>query len=358
MMDTNKTTIAFIKLGKVLASIGKCDEDYKKLNLTEVELDAVERLKDEIKDSYIYNKWFIPDFSHKAIASLGELLNENDLKLWLNKYPEINQPKKAKNIGVVMAGNIPAVGFHDLLCVLVSGNNIIAKLSADDNRIMPAIANVLMTIDKSFEGRIKFTQGHLSDFDAIIATGSNNTSRYFDYYFGKYPNIIRKNRNSIAVLTGEETNEQLEFLASDIFDYFGLGCRNISKLYLPKAYPIADLYKTFEKYSFLKDNSRYINNYDYNKSVYLVNKIDHLDNGFCIMKEDTNLISPVSVIHYEFYDDISTLNGFLESINDKLQCIVSSSENINNKINFGDAQNPKLWDYADGIDTMDFLFRI
>ncbi|RYG17117.1 MAG: acyl-CoA reductase, partial [Chitinophagaceae bacterium] len=243
-----------------------------------------------IESAQHYNAWFTPEEVKKSLLSFGEMLNEQDLTRWFGDINMTNSPKK---IGLILAGNIPLVGFHDVICVLATGNIAMVKMSSSDNKLLPAIVKQLTHIEPSIANHIEYVE-RLKDFDAIIATGSNNSSRYFDYYFGKVPNIIRKNRNSIAVLNGDETITELENLGHDIFDYFGLGCRNVSKIYVPKGYEIKNFFEPLEKYQAIINHFKYNNNYDYNKSIYLVNAVKHYDNGFLLVKEDTSLTSPLA----------------------------------------------------------------
>jgi hypothetical protein len=299
------------------------------------------------------NAWFTEDEIKKALTSLSKMLNEADLTKWFEKIEISKNPKK---IGLILAGNIPLVGFHDVLCVLATGNIAQIKMSSSDDKLLPALLNQWIAFESELANHIIYTE-RLKDFDAIIATGSNNTSRYFEYYFGKVPNIIRKNRNSVAVLNGSETVEDLENLGHDIFDYFGLGCRNVSKIYIPENYEIKHFFEPLEKYQSIINHFKYNNNYDYNKSVYLVNVVPHFDNGFVLLKEDEGLTSPLAVLFYEKYNSITALEEKLNALDEQIQCIVSSVELSikKEKINFGQSQYPKLWDYADNVNTIDFL---
>jgi hypothetical protein len=305
-----------------------------------------------IDNQYNCNPWFTPDNSRKALTEIANELTEANLVNWTNAYPELQEEKEALNVGVIMAGNIPLVGFHDFLCVLISGNNLIAKTSSKDSELILFISNLLCEINPSFRNIIHFTQDILKNFDVVIATGSDNSSRYFDYYFGKYPNIIRKNRNSVAILEGDETDNQIERLGTDIFSYFGLGCRNVSKLYLPKGFDLASGFKVWDWYSGIINHSKYANNYDYNKAVYLVNREVFHDTGYLLLKKDTRISSPVSVLYYEYYDSQDAVKQQLENLKEKIQCVVGKRY-----IQFGEAQSPHLWDYADGIDTLEFLLK-
>ena len=234
---------------------------------------------------------------------------------------------------------------------------MIAKLSSNDKLLLPYLTKYLIAIEPEFEGKIVFTEERLEKFNAVIATGSNNTARYFEYYFGKYPNIIRKNRNSVAVLSGKETSEELKSLSNDIFRYFGLGCRNVSKIFIPKDYNFDVFFNAMFIWKEVINDNKYINNYDYNKAVYLMSNVNLLDNEFLLLKEDINFSSPISVTFYEYYDSLESVSEKLITEKDNIQCIVSNL-GIKNEIKFGETQNPNLWEYADGIDTIDFLVKL
>lgn len=313
-------------------------------------------LKFELENSQYYNPWFIPSFTRFAYDAWADALQEQKIARWIKNYsfPE-KEGKAPLSVGIIMAGNIPMVGLHDLICVLASDHHAMIRLSSSDDHLIPAVLDTLTSIDKGLKDHFTIVQGPLKDFDAIIATGNNNSSRYFDYYFGRYPHIIRKNRNSVAVISGQETQEDMKKLATDIFMYFGLGCRNISKLYLPVGLGIENILPFFEGYAFIADHNKYRNNYDYHKSIFLINRIDHRDNGFLLSREETSLMSPISVLHTETYKSPDQLNKHLFELKDQIQCIVSSLENINAAIPPGQSQLPELWDYADDLDTMEFL---
>ena len=304
------------------------------------------------------NPWFTGENILYALQSWACSLEEDKVKRWLEAYPGLQQNRQQKKIGLVLAGNIPMVGFHDLLCCLAAGHKVIARQSSDDRKLLPAVIEVLGHYNPEIASRVTFTEGLLKGFDAIIATGSNNTSRYFEYYFGKYPNIIRKNRNGAGVLTGHETGVELQELGKDIFAYFGLGCRNISKLYVPEDYNFNSLLEAFEPFRGSGDHHKYRNNYDYQKSVFLVNNLSFHDNGFVLLKEDTVLSSPISVVHYEYYRDLDEVNRKLMADNDRLQCVVSAEAGARHAIPPGTSQQPELWDYADAMDTMEFLLGL
>jgi hypothetical protein len=317
-----------------------------------------EELTQLINTEHIYNAWFTPESVTNAVTSIGKMLNADDLSAWLNKY-DLSKSTEPKKIGLILAGNIPLVGFHDVLCVLVTGNHALIKASTQDARLIKHVLKMLVAIDDSFADNFSFVE-RLIDFDAVIATGSNNSSRYFDYYFGKVPNIIRKNRNSVAVITGNETKEQLYNLGHDIFDYFGLGCRNVSKLFIPKGYDLAIFFEAIEPYNDIINHNKYSNNYGYNRSIYLVGSEKHLDNNFLILREDDSLSSPLAVLFYNYYNDIRSVTDLLNNEAENIQCIVTTAplQVKSQVVDFGQSQQPKLWNYADGIDTMDFLAKL
>jgi hypothetical protein len=255
-------------------------------------------------------------------------------------------------VALVLAGNIPLVGFHDVLCVLISGHKVMIKLSSKDSVLIPYVLNHLTEIDPGFADKIEYVE-RLENFDAVIATGSDNSSRYFDFYFGKYPNIIRKNRTSIAVLNGFETEDELKLLGKDVFTYFGLGCRNVSKILAPKGYDFTTILKAWEGYHDISNHHKYRNNYDYQLAIRMVNKEKFFDNGFVILIESEKIVSPIAVLYTEHYDSESHLAEILKAVADKTQCVVGNK--TRKSVKFGQAQLPSLNDYADHIDTMKFL---
>jgi len=311
-----------------------------------------EELDNLISIQHRTNPWFTSENVRMALRAIAEELTEENLIRWTNQYPDLKREIRPLKAGIIMAGNIPLVGFHDFLSVLITGNNLIAKASSKDNELIRFISDILCSINPSFNEKIKFTENTLENFDVIIATGSDNSSRYFEYYFGKYPNIIRKNRNSIAILKGDESDEEIEKLGIDIFSYFGLGCRNVSKLLLPEGYDIESLYPHWKRFSNIVSHTKYANNYDFNKAVYIVNKESFSDSGFILLKEEKKISSPVSVLYFSFYESQYAVEKETELHREKIQCIVGRDH-----IPFGQAQSPHLWDYADGIDTIDFLLK-
>jgi len=342
-MDTGKRIRAFAKLGHTLELYGGgVASEWSSL------------LDEAVDKALQDNAWFTGESVRTMLSAIGESLNREDLEKWLAGY-SLPEKMPEQNVAVVMAGNVPAVGFHDLLCVLISGNRLHAKLSSDDKKLLPAMCEILTREEADFVGMIRFTEDQLSGFNAVIATGSNNTSRYFDYYFGKYPHIIRKNRNGIAVLTGNETGTELNSLGEDIFTYYGLGCRNVSKIFVPLDYDMKLFLDAMQPFEKVGDHHKYCNNYDYNKSIYLVNGDEHFDNGFLLLKEDASMASPVSVLFFERYTSIIQINDRINRESENIQCVVSTDSKVKGAIPPGTTQRPKLWDYADGVDTMAFL---
>jgi hypothetical protein len=298
------------------------------------------------------NAWFDLPNVRAAITGIAHLLAEPELSRWAGRYRA--EPTEPRKVGVVMAGNIPLVGFHDLLCVLLSGHTLLAKPSKDDTVLMLWIAKELTDIEPAFTERIQFVE-RLNAADAFIATGSDNTARYFEFYFKSRPHLIRRNRTSLAILTGHETPEELAELGPDIFQYYGLGCRNVSKLYVPEGYNFVPLLDALQTWHGVLNHHKYQNNYDYNKSIMLVNAVPHFDNGFLLLTESAALVSPISVVHYSTYTQEIDLLDQLTDVAAQTQCLVSAGGRYPGSFPLGRAQNPGVGDYADGIDTMEFL---
>ncbi|HEX8268997.1 MAG TPA: acyl-CoA reductase [Flavobacterium sp.] len=313
------------------------------------------RFKDLIHLSQSHNGWYTTQQVYFAVRSWADALTAENLNKWLSAYDF--KEVQPKTVGLILAGNIPLVGFHDFICVIISGHKALVKTSSNDQHLLPFLAQYMIAVAPELSEYIRFTEGRMENFDAVIATGSNNTSRYFEFYFKDKPSIIRKNRNSVAVLTGKETHEQLVALGEDIFRYFGLGCRNVSKLFVPKGYDFDVFFNAVYEYREVIHYEKYANNYDYNKAVFLMSNFKLLDNAFLTLKEDSSYASPISSVFYEFYEDIESLQHRLDAENDQLQCVVS--DNIfPNSIPFGTTQKPALWDYADNVDTMQFLLNL
>jgi len=323
---------------------------FIKLNQVLIELSAIERAE-IIKQAANNNRWFNTSSVEQALSGLIHLTDPVKMKTWLTGYDL--KPSKQKIIGLIMAGNIPFIGFHDLICVLLSGHKAAIKLSSQDLFLMQWIIRKLCEIEPAFIDQIDVCE-QLKVMDAVIATGSNNTARYFDYYFGKYPHIIRKNRTSVAILNGKETDTELMQLGKDVFTYFGLGCRNVSKIWVPQDYHFLNLLDLWASFTKVADNFKYHNNYEYNKSIYLVNGVNYLDTGFLLLTESEALTSPISVLYYQQYQNLTEVDQYLTQNQDKIQCVVSS-QSSRNFIPFGQTQVPDISDYADGMDVMRFL---
>ena len=301
------------------------------------------------------NAWFDEPSVTAAVGGLVHMLAEQPLRQWAARYPP--EPTTVHQVGVVMAGNIPMVGFHDLLCVLLSGHVLLAKLSADDTVLMTWLIEELTRLEPRFAGFIQILP-RLNAADAFIATGSDNTARYFEFYFGKKPHLIRRNRTSVAVLTGQETNEELARLGADIFQYYGLGCRNVSKLFVPTGYSFVPLLDALQPHEGVLHHHKYNNNYDYNKSILLVNRVPHFDSGFLLLRESPALVSPISVVHYAEYASEIDLVDQLTDIAAQTQCVVSAGARFAGSLPFGQAQSPGVQEYADRVDTMEFLAEL
>jgi hypothetical protein len=279
-----------------------------------------EKFKDLLALSQSHNGWFTPEQVYFAVQSWAEALTEDNLNEWLSKY-DLSKVK-SKTVALILAGNIPLVGFHDFLSVLITGHKVLVKASSNDQHLIQFLANYLISVEPKLSYYISFTDGRLENFDAIIATGSNNTARYFEFYFKDKPNIIRKNRNSVAVLNGKESHDDLVNLGEDIFRYFGLGCRNVSKLFVPKGYSFESFFKAIYEYKDVIYYEKYSNNYDYNKAVFLMSNFKLLDNEFLTLKEDASYASPISSVFYEYYEDIAVLKTRLKNEAEQIQCIV------------------------------------
>ena len=307
--------------------------------------------------AYQQNPWFTNEYIKKAVGAWGNELTTEHLNKWLSGYQNLPQPQP-KNVVVIMAGNIPLVGLHDLLSVLVCGHKAIVKLSSDDTVLMKWVIENLIRLAPDWATQITISEERLpKNFEAVIATGSNNTNRYFEYYFKNKPSLLRKARISVAVLTGNETPEDMYKLGEDIFTYFGLGCRNVSKIYVPEGYDIANFYEGIAGFYDHINHNKYANNYTYHKAILLMNLTKHFDNNFLLLKEDTNIASPLGVMFYEQYADLNELTKTLEAQQENIQCVVSKIT-FNNSVPLGKAQQPELTDYADGVDTVKFLMGL
>jgi hypothetical protein len=338
----------FAQLGKLMRALGN-DQSWSdfSVGVTEQEYEA---LQYTVNRQFSYNGWFVKENVKSSLLALGNELTEENLANWSGSYAFSEKPKR---VAIIMAGNIPLVGFHDFLSVLVSGHHIVAKLSSDDATLLPKLAEHLIQFTPELQSRITFSQGRIGEVDAVIATGSNNSLKYFEQYFGKYPHIFRKNRTSLAILDGTETKEQLFELGKDIFNYFGLGCRNVSHMMIPEDFELNRFFEAIVDYGEVVNNNKYGNNYDYNKAVYLMNRAELLDNNFLLLRESDDLFSPLSMLHYQRYSDKTFVDTFLTKHENDLQVIVG-----NEFTPFGKAQAPRLDDYADGVDTMQWFSEL
>ena len=315
------------------------------LSENSVETDAIKQ------QAYIENSWFIPAFIDLQIKNIcTAFLHKDKLQQWVNHY-HLDDNIIPKNVGVVMAGNIPLVGFHDFLAVFISGHKQTIKLSSKDAVLLKFIVEKMIGWDPAVKKHVAFAE-MLKDCDAYIATGSNNSARYFEYYFSKYPSVIRRNRTSVSILDGNETTDQLDKLADDVHLYFGLGCRNVTKIFVPKNYDFVPLLKAFEKYLYFSDHNKYRNNFDYYLSLQMMSSKFYMTNNGVVLREDPSLFSPISVLNYEFYEDKNALLDDLK-VNEDIQCIIGRDS-----VPFGESQCPGLMDYADGVDTMQFLLSL
>lgn len=349
-MDSINAKLSFVELGKFLSQF-TLNEQIQRNDVLYNDL-YFEKFKDLVALSQSHNGWFTPEQVYFAVNSWAEALTEANLNEWLLKYDlsDVNP----KTVALILAGNIPLVGFHDFLSVLITGHKVLVKASSNDQHLIQFLANYLISVEPKLSYYISFTDGKMENFDAIIATGSNNTARYFEFYFKDKPSIIRKNRNSVSVLNGKESHDDLVNLGEDIFRYFGLGCRNVSKLFVPKGYSFEAFFKAIYEYKDVIYYEKFSNNYDYNKAVFLMSNFKLLDNEFLTLKEDTSYASPISSVFYEYYEDIDDLKTRLANEAEQIQCIVSNNL-VSKSIPFGQTQQPKLWDYADNVDTIAFL---
>lgn len=341
MLNENKI-LGLEKLGNFINDFIQKDEDSYH--------EKEERFAYLMKRSEIENPWFTLENQRYNIKQWAGLFTKENIEKWLSKYQLSETPKR---VGLILAGNIPIVGFHDIISVVLSNHIPIIKLSSKDKLILP----FLLELWKEFSNNeIEYEiVERLENFDAVIATGSNNTARYLEYYFKNHLSIIRKNRTSIAVLKGDETVEELQLLADDIFRYFGLGCRNVTKLLIPNDMKVDGIFENFIKYQDIINHNKYANNYDYNRAVYLLNQDLFWDNNFVMLREDEKLFSPLSVVNFSRYETLEDAKQFVEDNRDEIQAIVAKPELGLDSIGFGETQNPSLDTYADDVDTMAFL---
>ena len=353
MLQSDKIK-SFVKLGNFLKQFD--DQNAKPSPDTAGNDIFFDAFLDLIMLSQSHNGWYTPENVFYAVQSWAAALTTDNIDKWLKAY-HIADKKQPKTVAIILAGNIPLVGFHDFLSVLLSGNKVLVKTSSNDQKLLPFLAKYLIFCNENMRDFIEFTDKKLENFDAVIATGSNNTARYFEYYFRSKPSIIRKARNSVAVLDGNESPEKMVALGEDIFRYFGLGCRSVSKLFVPRDYNFDLFFNGIFTYQDIIRYEKYANNYDYNKAVFLMSNFKLLDNEFLTIKEDQSYASPIASVFYEFYDNLDEVKQKLNNDKDKIQCIVSNNL-IKNSIDFGQTQKPNLRDYADNVDTIEFLLNV
>ncbi len=338
---------SFTRLGELMTALG---ENKPHLASLPCDQTSYERFNLAIQREIFHNGWYSEELVRLSLRNLASWLNEKKLEQWLSNYPSA---ERDKTIAVIMAGNIPLVGFHDFLCVLFAGFQIQVKLSSEDNRLFHFIRDALLDIDPRFENKIQLADGKLASFDAVIATGGSSSLLHFQSYFSKVPHIFRGNRSSVAILTGKETNEELCALGEDIFLYFGRGCRNVSHLLLPKGFLLTTFFEQIISYSDVINNKKYGNNYDYHKTIHLMNLEVFLDNNFVLLKESEALHAPIGMIYYHYYDHPAAITHYLETNKQEIQCIVGHDYQP-----FGSSQQPHIDDYADNFNTMDWLHQL
>lgn len=338
-MDSKLQIQTFMQLGKAMAA---------------VESDVLTAL---FHKAHQKNQWFTPENIEQAWKSYFHMF-EHEMEAWLMKYDWSKAINKKYQVGIVMAGNIPMVGLHDLLCVLVCGHQAQVKLSSNDEVLIPFVVELLKNISPELYAQVSFVE-KLENYDAVIATGSNSTAAHFEYYFREVPRIIRRNRNGVAIIYGDETPEQIADLGHDIFDYFGLGCRNVSKLYLPEGYDIAHFYQPLERFAAIINHNKYANNYTYQRAIHLMNLVHIYDNNFLLLKQNEQIASPIGTCHYEYYNDVQKIERELEEKQNEIQCVISTKP-LHRLPSFqpGEAQQPQAWDYADGVDTIAWLLGL
>lgn len=333
---------SFKELFEILGNEGSVLSVSKRFTSNEIE-----KVNKVILSQKNFNGWYTEQSVRQALKGLSEMLNSVDLLNWLSNYSYNSEPKK---VLVIMAGNIPLVGFHDLLCIWLSGNFAQIKLSSDDQTLLPLILDLISEIHPEIDNFYSIEKGKITQSEAVIATGSDNSNLYFEKYFGHLPSLFRKNRTSVAILVGDETQEDLEKLGNDIFHYYGKGCRNVSYLLIPQDYNLDVLFKALLPFHEIIHHKKYGNNYDYNRAINLLNQESFLDNNFVLLKESESIFSPISMIHFSRYKEESKVASFIQNNENNIQIIIG-----NKYTPFGEGQKPKLWEYADGIDTMSWL---
>lgn len=341
---------AFIALGRIFSAVGAGQPwPGHACGLTQAEYDTFLR---HVREAGRFNGWYTEENVRHALAALGHMMGQEAMQQWLAAYTQPPAPN-AKRVGLVLAGNVPMVGWHDVMCTLLAGHHAVVKCSSQEPALIPAAIALLTTLDPAWGGCVTFTEGPWGEVDAIIATGSDNTARHFEHYFGHLPRIIRRSRTSVAVLDGTEAEAELEALGEDVFRHFGLGCRNVAKVLLPADFDTDRLFRAFLPWQHVVQHNKYANNLDYHRALWLLDGAPFLENGFLIMKEDPALFSPVGTLYSQRYADQQELQAILQAHAPSLQCVVGHGH-----IPFGQAQCPGPADHADGVDTMAFLLGL
>lgn len=346
-MNQQEIIIGLSRLGEVMQAVA---QDVPFSSTWEIKEDTYQKLQATILRQKSLNGWFTEEMVNFSLLSHGKMLERKTLEDFASHYSFSSSPKK---VLVVMAGNIPLVGFHDFMCVLLSGHHLTAKLSSDDKTLLPVLGEILIQIDERFQALFELTEGITKGFEAVIATGSDNSVKFFEQYFGKYPHIFRKNRTGLAILDGTETEEELKSLGMDIFQYYGLGCRNVSHLMIPETYNLDAFFAGILSYGDVVHHNKYGNNYDYNRAVHLISEMPLLENGFLLLKETTDLVSPLAMIHYHRYKNQVEIQEYIEANKEAIQVIIGKEY-----FPFGKAQQPEIDDFADNVDTMLFLNKL
>lgn len=347
-LDTDSKIKSLSRLNELVLKAKAIAED---LNET-IDFDDLTGFQKVVRQSTRENPWFTKDNIVEALSGIAYMLRPEALEKWVQEY-DSNSAQPSKRVGMVLAGNIPMVGFHDIFCTIVAGHQAIVKPSTSDLRLLPALFTMFEEALPEMDFPIEWVEGKLPKIDAVIATGSNNTSRYFEYYFKDVPHIIRKNRSSVAILNGEESDEELKELGKDIFSYFGMGCRSISKLYVHEDFELDRFFKSIYDYHPIVNHNKYGNNFDYYRALWMMNLESILENGFLILRPSEAIASPTSTLFFERYTDEDKVRESLKEKEAEIQCIVSKKD-----IPFGNSQFPELWDFADGVDTMKFLMSV
>jgi len=345
-MDINKRIKSFVNTGESIKLVLEAKDE------SSLKSSGEKHLFNSIPVAFHKNGWFSEISVRNSLEGIVAMLSEPDLLEWLSlNLSAIKKKEKVNRIGIIMAGNFPLVGFHDLLCVLLAGDFAVVKMSSDDSDLLPLILNIMVLQDESIADSYLLQKEGIKGVDKIIATGTDNTARYFEYYFSKYPRVIRKSRTSVAVIPEGISKDEIKKLAKDMFQFYGLGCRNVSKLMLPKGFDVPYLIDHLRSYESKMDNVKYFNNLEYHKSILLINGVAFLDGGFFIMRESSDLFSPISITNYEFYESKEQVTDFISKHESEIQCAVGRDF----EVKFGQAQLPHLWDYADKVDVMKFL---